>query len=146
MKVSRKDGFTIVELLVVVVVIAILASITIVSYSGIQEKAKDVRRVTEVKSIQDALEFYYMDRGVYPPGCGSDAKDSTACSVWFLEEYLIPEYVGNMPQSDPNGLDYAYVRGDSRDSYGILVMYETKPVCKAGVRLGDFWGPSIPDC
>lgn len=62
-----KRGFTIVELLIVIVVIAILASITIVAYNGVQQRARDVRRVSDAQAIVQALEIYRLDNGQYPP-------------------------------------------------------------------------------
>lgn len=66
-----RDGFTIVELLIVIVVIAILASITVTAYRGVQNRAQDSRRVNDLKSIVKALELYKIDNGVYPTAAGS---------------------------------------------------------------------------
>lgn len=63
---TRKAGFTIVELLIVIVVIAILAAISIVSYNGIQGRAEDTRRITDAKNIVKALELYKINNGNYP--------------------------------------------------------------------------------
>lgn len=56
-------GFTIVELLIVVVVIAILAAITIVAYNGIQNQAIDARRANDLASIHKALLIYEAKNG-----------------------------------------------------------------------------------
>jgi general secretion pathway protein G len=70
-----KKGFTIVELLVVIVVIAILAAITVVAYNGIQVKARDSQRKQDVKTIAKALELYYIDNGQYPTiSCASNCS------------------------------------------------------------------------
>ncbi len=58
-----KSGFTIVELLIVIVVIAILAAISIVAYNGIQQRARDSQRSAEMASIEKALQLYYIDNG-----------------------------------------------------------------------------------
>lgn len=59
-------GFTIVELLIVIVVIAILAAITIVAYNGVQQRARNSSRVSAVETIQKALELYKTATGSYP--------------------------------------------------------------------------------
>jgi len=64
----RQSGFTIVELLVVIVVIGILAAITIVSFNGVQNKANDVTVQSDLKNIAKQFELYKLDNGVYPAG------------------------------------------------------------------------------
>lgn len=63
-KVAR--GFTIIELLVVIVIIAILASVTIVTYSGVQARAEKVRTVSAVRSYEQALQLYKISENHYP--------------------------------------------------------------------------------
>jgi general secretion pathway protein G len=69
----RKHGFTIVELLVVIVVIAILASITIVAFRGIQGRARDSQRVADMSAIAKALEIYKSQFGDYPIAVGNSS-------------------------------------------------------------------------
>jgi type II secretion system protein G len=64
-KVTQK-GFTIVELLIVIVVIGILAALVITTYNGIQQKGRNTERTTDLKAIQGQLEAYYAQNGVYP--------------------------------------------------------------------------------
>lgn len=64
-KVYNKHGFTIVELLVVVVVIGILASITIVSYVGVNARARDSKRRSDLSALEQALEMNYIKYGAY---------------------------------------------------------------------------------
>lgn len=64
--VSKSKGFTIVELLIVIVVIGILATLVIVTFSGIQQRARDTQRQTDINGIQGHLEAYYAQTGTYP--------------------------------------------------------------------------------
>lgn len=64
--VSQRAGFTIIELLVVIIVIAILATVTIVSYSGIQKRAQDAVTATNESQAKKALEVYNVENGQYP--------------------------------------------------------------------------------
>ena len=61
-----KKGFTIVELLIVIVVIGILATFVIIAYGGIQEKARNVKRQNDINALQTALEGYHQANGHYP--------------------------------------------------------------------------------
>jgi len=64
MKLSRySDGFTIVELLIVIVVIAILASISVVAYNGIQQRSRAVAAESDIKNIDKAFRLLAIEQG-----------------------------------------------------------------------------------
>lgn len=63
---ANNQGFTIVELLIVVVVIAILAAITIVSYNGITNRANASSSKSTASTVQKKIELYNADKGNYP--------------------------------------------------------------------------------
>jgi general secretion pathway protein G len=58
---KTKSGFTIVELLIVIVVIGILAAITIVAYNGIQQRGRDAKRIDDVAKIVKAMRLWGID-------------------------------------------------------------------------------------
>ena len=64
---KTKSGFTIVELLIVIVVIGILAAITIVAYNGIQQRARNNQTTQALVSWTKAINLYKADKGVWPP-------------------------------------------------------------------------------
>lgn len=63
---NKQSGFTIVELLIVIVVIGILAALVITTFNGIQQKGRDTERETDVKAVHGQLEAYYAQNGTYP--------------------------------------------------------------------------------
>jgi prepilin-type N-terminal cleavage/methylation domain-containing protein len=63
---KRNQGFTLVELLIVIVVIGILALLVITTYSGIQAKARNAKRQTDVQSLQTQMEAFFSQNGYYP--------------------------------------------------------------------------------
>lgn len=63
---TYQKGFTIVELLIVIVVIGILAALVLNTFSGVQRRARDTERQTDINSIATQLEVYYTDNGKYP--------------------------------------------------------------------------------
>ena len=80
---DRKTGFTIVELLIVIVVIAILASISIVAYNGIQSRARDTARKSDLSQLSNATKLYSVDKGDYAElNCGNGSG-----SGWLANDY-----------------------------------------------------------
>ena len=71
MKTRQSYGFTMVELIVVVIVISILAAIIYVAYNGIQEESRDSKRANDMVVLSNQLEKYFDKNGIYPTGCGS---------------------------------------------------------------------------
>jgi prepilin-type N-terminal cleavage/methylation domain-containing protein len=63
---NKSKGFTIVELLIVIVVIGILATLVIVTFTGIQQKARNSQRQTDINAIDSHVEAYYASAGNYP--------------------------------------------------------------------------------
>lgn len=84
---QRGNGFTIVELLIVIVVIAILAAISVVAFNGIQQRGRNAQTISGVKAYEKALKLYYADNGSYPA--------VTAC--------LGANYPSNQCWAGPNG-------------------------------------------
>lgn len=66
---KHKHGFTVVELIVVIVVIAVLATIATISYRHVQITSRDNKRAADITAFRSALEKFYDQNGVYPPGC-----------------------------------------------------------------------------
>lgn len=106
MRNSKLKGFTIVELLIVIVIIAILAAISIVAYNGVQARSRDSIREKNIATIIKALELYYIDNQAFPSSNSSSTKINTswvttADSSWaVLENQLVPKYVSVLPK-DP---------------------------------------------
>lgn len=71
---AKRPAFSLIELLVVIALIGILVAVATVSYSTIQKRSRDSRRVTDLKSIQQGLEQYYADNNSsYPASPCSSA-------------------------------------------------------------------------
>lgn len=62
----KQSGFTIVELLIVIVVIGILAAIVITTFTGVQKKGRDADRKSDVNAIYSQVEVYFAQEGKYP--------------------------------------------------------------------------------
>lgn len=65
---NKESGFTIVELLIVIVVIGILAALVLNTFQGVQARARDTERTTDINAVHTHLEVYYNDNAYYPSG------------------------------------------------------------------------------
>ena len=63
---KNKKGFTLIELLVVIAIIGLLATLSVIALNTARVKARDARRVSDVKQIQTALEMYFDQNSAYP--------------------------------------------------------------------------------
>lgn len=77
----NRRGFTIVELLIVIVVIAILAAITIVAYNGIQNRTNDTAVQADLRNFAGKIMEYQAINGTYPNGGGTTGPAGTNFKV-----------------------------------------------------------------
>lgn len=120
---KTKSGFTLVELLIVIVVIGILAAITLVAYNGIQAKARDAKRAQDLSTIQTALMAYdALNGGVpsttnyLPSGTTHSGWDASSDPNWLS---FLRATNGSMPVDPMNTLTV----GNNPPSTGNFVYY-----------------------
>ena len=95
-----KKGFTMIEILISIAIIAVLTAIGIVSYVSINKNARDAKRRGDIEQIRSALELYRSDNGYYPAPAGS--PDPNGVDVDDLGVDLVDTYLPGIP-SDPKG-------------------------------------------
>lgn len=110
---TKESGFTLIEILVVMVILGILATIGLGSFQSSQQKARDGKRKSDLRQITTALEAYYNDTGAYPvadngriAGCGS----GVACP-WgnaFIDANGTV-YMVELPADPATNQNYVYV-------------------------------------
>ena len=97
------SGFTIVEILVVIVVIGILASITVVAYTGAQGRAKNSVIQHDLSDVQDLLRAYHADHPGYPTTSNEVYVDNNCqqTSVNKRTDWVpgLSEYTNSLPQN-----------------------------------------------
>lgn len=81
MNAEKQKGFTIVELLIVIVVIGILAAITVVAYNGIQQRAQNTVLTSDLANAIKAMRVYHADNGSYPMTIPSTMKLSNGVGM-----------------------------------------------------------------
>ncbi|MDP3935216.1 MAG: type II secretion system protein [Candidatus Giovannonibacteria bacterium] len=130
-----RKGFTIIELIVVLGIIALLAAISLVFLMPSSAKGRDSRREEDIKSIQSALSLYINQKNVYPVCAQETAVDgNTDClSSLLLSEGTIkvmpldPKYKGMGSCGGADSFLYCYQSADGT-SYTIRYPLETNSV------------------
>ena len=77
----RTQGFTLVEMLLVLVILAVLAAIVIPKFSGRSQQAKVTAAHSQISSIELALDAFEVDTGYYPTGMRDSTRSSTSRAV-----------------------------------------------------------------
>ncbi len=105
---KNKKGFTLVELMIVITVIAILATIGVMSFTRVQKQARDTKRKGDLRALYTALQAYYTENQFsYPATLGT----------------LTPTYMPSAPTDPISAQSYAYNYGTY--SYALCANTET---------------------
>ena len=132
---TKRMGFTIVELLIVVVVIAILAAITIVSYNGIQERARVAAISDGLKSIEKSMNLWIIDDGLTQWPDDPTAGGGVPFSTMIADNPTLKRYMQTVPA----------VPGINTDEWFYDNDHDVKPSCYnaySGVNIGLRYMPS----
>ncbi|TSC95320.1 MAG: putative General secretion pathway protein GspG [Parcubacteria group bacterium Athens1014_10] len=126
---KNKSAFTLIELLIVIAVIALISTLALTALNNARKKARDAKRLADIKQIITTLELYYDNNKKYPGPTSSYGEAEGACGGWdsstvdndsdgrsFIEPLIDVELMGKVPR-DPigtagtcGGYNYRYFR------------------------------------
>lgn len=93
----KQSGFTIVELLIVIVVIGILAAIVITTFTGVQKKGRDADRKSDINAIDSQVEVYFAENAKYPSLTDMNTASFRSANLKGLSDDALTDPKGSGP-------------------------------------------------
>ena len=131
----NKTGFTLVEVLTVVVIIAVLTSIALPQYARAIERSRATEAMSSIKAMNDSIYAYFAERNTCPPSfnklvarvAGTDNEDHTQTSAKFFKFTM--DAAANVPGTDCPGVVATRINGGGY-SYMIWNPYTSQSTSK----------------
>lgn len=102
---DKRKGFTLIEILIVVAIIGILASVILASVTSSRARARDTKRISDIRQIRTALELYFGANGRYP----KSAELAADCTDSATLRCLAPKHIPTVPKDPFTDSPYNYV-------------------------------------
>lgn len=100
---SRSSGFSLIELLIVIAIIATLVTLSVASYTTVNKRSRDTKRKSDIEQLRNALEIYRAENKKYP-GAGS----GNWTDAGNLSTDLVSTYIAVIPSDPDTSLVYRY--------------------------------------
>lgn len=150
---KSRDGFTLVEVLIVIAIIGMLSSIVMANIDNARSKARDTKRKQDMSAIQTALEIYYVDNNSYPSTSMLWRGQCTGAGNFGLSgpngyvPNLAPTYIPSLP-TDPDtdirgcGIQSCYYYMSNGTDYVLLAHCTPENYPVSGSRFYDPFRPT----
>ena len=117
---NRRRGFTLIEIMVVVVILGILATIIVPKIMGRPDDARRTKASVDIKSVETALNMYRLDSGSYPSTeQGLEALINKPASGQIPRTWRTGGYLPKLPR-DPWGTEYLYLSPGVHGDYDLF--------------------------
>lgn len=117
MRNKNKSGFTLIELLVVIAIIGLLASVVLLALNSARQKARDAKRLADIRQIASAFELYFNDANGYPTATAATALDGIDAVGHTV---IHPTYIGLIPTAPTPADGTCGSTGPSSNQYYML--------------------------
>lgn len=147
--VKVQQGFTLIEMLVVVSLIGVLTTLITANLNSARQRGRDTQRKSDLRNIQTALRLYYQDFQAFPAntsggeisGCG--ASGTSICAWGESWEAGINTYMSVLPKDPLPGQAYRYQVTADRESYTLDACLENKSDDRGQATSDSSWCSSL---
>jgi prepilin-type N-terminal cleavage/methylation domain-containing protein len=112
-----KKGFSLVELLVVISIIAVITAVLLPNFMGAREKARDSQRIQDLSAMKVALRMYYNENQAYPTPVGTAGALGSPLGAGFATF---------MPAIQNLGYTYGYAATNGNDGFIACILLENR--------------------
>jgi len=136
-------GFTLMEILIVIAVIGILASVTIAGLDSARTGGRDSARVSDLERVKLGLSLYFASCRRYPNALATGDTSGGACSQ------ALDTFLPGLPVLDPQGTDYNTHYATSTDGLDYVVgipLEQANRVLEDDIDTADVFGLGTLDC
>ncbi|MBS9778568.1 MAG: type II secretion system major pseudopilin GspG [Gammaproteobacteria bacterium] len=117
---KQQSGFTLLEIMVVMVILAALAAVVVPNILGNKDKADQKKVVVDISGLEQALDIYKLDNGSYPStDQGLEALVQKPSEKPLPQNYRDDGYIKRLPK-DPWGFEYQYTNPGSHGKIDIF--------------------------
>lgn len=117
-----RAGFTLLEVMVVIVILGVLASLVVPNLLGNKEKADRQKAISDIVALENALDMYRLDNGRYPTTeQGLEALIQQPANMADSRNYRTGGYIKRLPK-DPWGNDYQYLSPGEKGVFDVYTL------------------------
>ena len=121
--IKKEGGFTLLELLIVIVIIGILALLIIPNITSAPKKARDTKRKTDITTVRKGLEEYFVNNNAYPASSGAVSTGGTVLAELTVGSAPIMKTLPQDPKNTGSYV-YTYVPANSNTTYTLSACLE----------------------
>ena len=128
---KKQGGFTLLELLIVIVIIGILALLIIPNITSAPKKARDTKRKTDITTLRKGLEEYFVNNNVYPPTTGTVGPTGALVELTVGSAPIV-KVLPVDPKNTGNYV-YSYTPANTNSTYTLNACLENDQDSSSGV-------------